>query len=135
MKRLILAAAIVATLTACGGEVVDQKIIDQNQIISRDNATANARRFASTQWPNAELIAVMQSDSTISKSCRYGDGWTSGELRVKATGQTWAHLKCQTNGTGKGVEGCLVSVEYKTKVYKDEDGRCNTGITELEKMK
>lgn len=135
-KTVTLISTLIAALlvTACGDKI-DQNIIDQNQIISRDNATMNARRFAATQWPNADLIAVMQSDSTISATCRYGDGWTSGELREKATGRSVASLKCQTNGTGKGIEGCLLSEEYKTKTYKDDDGRCNTGITALEKMK
>lgn len=134
MKKTILFVALTALLAGCN-EKVDQTIIDQNQIISRDNATMNARRFAATQWPSAELIAVMQSDSTISASCRYGDGWTSGELREKSSGRTVATLKCQTNGTGKGVEGCLFTEDYKTKSYKDEDGRCNESITSLEKMK
>ncbi len=121
---------VVLWLSACGDNVpVD--VVDQNQTISRDNAQLNAKRFVAQQFPKATQT-IVDSDSTISKDCRYGDGWASG--KVIQDGRMIAKIKCQTNGSGKGLEGCLVEDEYKTKPYANEDGSCQN-LPELPKFK
>lgn len=49
-------------------------------------------------------------------------------------GRLIAKIKCQTNGKGKGLEGCLTEDEYKTKDYANEDGSCQN-LPELPKFK
>lgn len=75
---------------------------------------------------------LVDSDSAINKTCRHGDGWASG--KVYRDGRLIAKIKCQTNGKGKGLEGCLTEDEYKTKDYANEDGSCQN-LPELPKFK
>jgi hypothetical protein len=73
----------------------------------------------------------MQSDSSVTPQCRYGDGWASGEIQFE-TGKVLP-IKCQTNGTGKGINGCMTKTEFENKPYKGEEGKCQN-LTSLEKM-
>ncbi|UCV26705.1 hypothetical protein [Ferribacterium limneticum] len=139
---LILAAVLAVSLAACGNSeqpatkaYADVNVIDQNQAISRDNATVNARRFAADVYPNLDTRVAVQSDSSVKKDCRFGDGWASGEIYNAKTGQLIDQIKCQTNGNGKGIYGCLPTGIFKSKDYAAEDGRCNTEINALEKFK
>ena len=129
MKYLALIALIL--LTACGEEDVPQAVVDQNMTISQKNAEKNATSFRNDRFPDAQRV-LMDSDSTISKSCRYGDGWASGSLQMPDG--TAIKLKCQTNGTGKGFMGCLEAKEFQSKSYASEDGVCGD-LTELPKFK
>jgi hypothetical protein len=130
MKRIAIIAAVALALAACGEEV-PTSIVDQNQIISRENAMLNARSFVRQMgWEGTNVVG--DSDSTISKSCRYGDGWAS--IKVAKDGTTFAKLKCQTNGMGKGMNGCLQEAEFAKKDYASQDGKCDSSITELPKL-
>lgn len=120
ISRLLLVALALSMLSACGKKV-DIETVDQNQSISRDNATLNARRFCNARFPQYTQV-IVDSDSTISPSCRFGDGRASG--KVYQDGKLLAKIKCQTNGHGKGLEGCLLEDEFKTKDYAKEDGVC-----------
>lgn len=132
MKKISVVVFALA-LAACDDKV-SQDIVDQNQVISRDNATMNARRYAAEVYPKVDTQVLIDSDSTISASCRYGDGWASGKVVDSKTGQPLATLKCQTNGTGKGIAGCMTSQEFKGKTYADDDGKCQN-LAELRKFK
>lgn len=142
MNRLftatILAAALV--LAACGPDRAPQDIVDTNMTISRLNAQKNANSYFPQAWPEGTVHPVwnakptrilMQSDSSITPQCRYGDGWASGDLQFD-NGKS-IKIKCQTNGVGKGINGCMQEVEFQTKSYKDEDGRC-ANLDKLEKF-
>lgn len=132
MKAIAIAIMIViATLLAACGEKVPVDVVDQNQTISRDNAPMNAKRFVNQRFPQATQT-IVDSDSTVGRDCRFGDGWASG--KVFQDGRIIAQIKCQTNGRGKGVEGCLLADEFKTKDYANEDGRCQN-LPELPKFK
>lgn len=141
MKFTKLAVILSATamVVACGNDV-PQDIVDQNMTISRLNAQKNASSYYPVLYPEGTVDArlgkpmriLMQSDSTISKSCRFGDGWASGEIQFE-TGKT-AGVKCQTNGTGKGINGCMTKSEFETKTYKGEEGSCQN-LESLEKFK
>jgi hypothetical protein len=74
----------------------------------------------------------MQSDSSVTTQCRYGDGWASGVIQFKNGGTI--KIKCQTNGTGKGINGCMSEAEFATKTYKGEEGSCQS-LESLEKFK
>lgn len=138
--RFILAAASLAILTACSSDV-PQSVIDQNMQISYNNAQKNANSYFAIVWPEGTvdsitrskpMRALMQSDSSISKSCRYGDGWASGVIQFE-NGKS-QKIKCQTNGVGKGINGCLTEQEFNTKDYKNDDGKC-MNLESLEKFK
>ncbi|CAB4134399.1 hypothetical protein UFOVP273_53 [uncultured Caudovirales phage] len=135
LLSLALAVSLSASLMACGPEQVPQDIVDQNQTITRLNAQKNADAYRLTVYPDSGR-ALMQSDSTVSKNCRYGDGWASGSVQFfeGPNAGKQVKIKCQTNGSGKGINGCMTDQEFQTKTYKDEDGVCQ-GMQSLEKFK
>ena len=135
-------AFILATsmaLSACGPDAVPQDVIDINMTTSRLNAQKNANSYLPMAYPEGTVHPqfgkatriLMQSDSTVSQSCRYGDGWASGEMQFE-NGKS-IKIKCQTNGSGKGINGCMADAEYQTKTYKSEDGTCQN-LTKLDKF-
>lgn len=140
MKKLsLLALCAITMLAACGSKEVPLDIVDSNQTISRLNAQKNADAFFPVLYPPETADAklgkpiriLMDSDSTISKNCRYGDGWASGYINFDSGKKL--KVICQTNGAGKGVNGCLTEGEFVTKPYKGEDKVCSSSITSLEK--
>lgn len=142
MKKTLLCALVSAAfLMACGGGKTEtpQDVVDQNMTISRLNAQKNANSYYPIAYPTGTEDSrlgkptriLMQSDSTISKACRFGDGWASGDIQFE-NGKTLP-VKCQTNGTGKGINGCMTKAEFETKTYKSEEGTCQN-LTSLEKM-
>lgn len=136
MKNFLSVALLVSltALTACGPTEVPQDIVDQNQTVTRMNSQKNAEAYRAVVYPDiGNTRVLMQSDSTVSKDCRYGDGWASGVIQALDTGKQ-VKIKCQTNGSGKGINGCMREDEFATKTYKDEDGRCQD-LKSLEKFK
>ena len=140
MNRLTIALILATALTACGPDLAPQDIVDGNMTISRLNAQKNANSYLPQAWPegtvhpqwNAKPARIlMQSDSSIKAECRYGDGWASGDLQFE-NGKS-IKIKCQTNGVGKGINGCMPDMEFQTKTYKDQDGRC-ANLDKLEKF-
>ena len=132
MKKLVLIAAMMFGLAACGEDDAPQEIVDQNMIISQRNAEFNATKFRNERYPEASRV-MMDSDSTIAPSCRFGDGWASGALEMPDG--TELEIKCQTNGSGKGFAGCLTKKDFAGKSFADEDGVCSSEITSLPKFK
>jgi hypothetical protein len=137
--NLLSIASISVVLAACGSSA-PQDVVDNNMTISRLNAQKNASSYYPVAYPEGSVDArlgkpvriLMQSDSTISKTCRNGDGWASGEIQFES-GKTLP-VKCQTNGTGKGINGCMTKAEFETKTYKAEEGSCQN-LESLEKFK
>ena len=135
----IAAAFALVTLAACGAEKTPQAVVDQNMVTTRLNAQKNANSYLPQAYPEGTehpqfgkpIRILMQSDSSVTETCRFGDGWASGELQF-ASGKS-IKVKCQTNGTGKGINGCMTEGEFQSKTYKDEDGKCQN-LTSLEKM-
>lgn len=133
--------AIAATLAGCNSEVPPD-VVDQNMTITRLNAQKNADGYFAVQYPagtadanprlGEPIRALMQSDSSVKPTCRYGDGWASGVIQYK-TGAT-LKIKCQTNGTGRGINGCMAESEFVTKTYKEEEGSCQN-LKSLDKFK
>lgn len=140
-SRIAILAITIAALAGCSKDV-PQDIVDNNMTITRLNAQKNADAYFAVQYPAGSvdanpalgepIRALMQSDSSVTHKCRNGDGWASGIIQYK-TGKT-LKIKCQTNGTGKGINGCMSETEFVTKSYKDEEGRCQT-LETLEKFK
>lgn len=139
MKKIFLIAALSAALTACGPETVPQDIVDTNMTTTRLNAQKNAASWYGTTYPEGMVDAkkgkpirvLAQSDSTVSKSCRFGDGWASAVVNFE--GGSTLELKCQTNGAGKGINGCMTKAEFDTKNYKGEEGTC-ANLESLQKL-
>ena len=140
IKSIFAIIAISATLVACGPETVPQDIVDTNMTTTRLNAQKNASSWYATVYPEGMVDAqrgkpiriLAQSDSSVSKDCRYGDGWASAIVNFEG-GKT-LEVKCQTNGSGKGINGCMTKGEFETKTYKSEEGTCQN-LTSLEKFK
>ena len=131
MVASIALATYAITLTGCGQEKISQEVVDRNQTISQVNAEKNATSFAKQRFPEYERVLV-DSDSTINADCRYGDGWASGTIQMP---NSKISIKCQTNGRGKGYQGCLTKVDFMKKSYAKEEGTCNNKLTSLPKFK
>lgn len=137
-RFLITIVALCATLAACGDNV-PQDTIDTNMGVARSNAQKSADVFLRTIYPPETVDArlgkplqiLMDSDSTIGPACRFGDGWASGVINFDSGKKIKVY--CQTNGTGKGINGCLTEADFVTKAYKDEDKVCNVQIVKLDK--
>lgn len=140
-RKTFLAATLlaVAALAGCDKQV-PQDIVDNNMTITRQNAQKNADSFFAVQYPSGTkdtnlgvpIRALMQSDSSVTKDCRFGDGWASGVIQFE--GGKNLKIKCQTNGVGKGINGCMTEAEFQTKTYKGEEGSCQR-LESLEKFK
>lgn len=140
--KLVLATVIAAAaLSACGPEKVPQDIVDGNMTTTRMNAQKNLNAWFGTVYPEGTLDPVLgkpiqalaQSDSTVSEQCRYGDGWASAQIKFEGKAKV-LEIKCQTNGSGKGINGCMTKSEFETKTYKGEEGTCGN-FASLEKFK
>ncbi|MCI4437395.1 MAG: hypothetical protein JHC33_11370 [Ignisphaera sp.] len=137
MKHVIVMTVAVLLVMAEGcskQDTVPTDIVDQNQSITQANVTSNAHRYANEVFPGMDVRPLMQSDSSVTKDCRYGDGWGSGELIDNATGKSLGKIKCQTNGHGKGTFGCMPTADFQKKDYADQEGKCDLSITTLEKF-
>ena len=131
MKTFVTAVVTAILLTGCG-EKVSMDIVDQNQIISRDNAALNARAYVRAANLPEGVTASAESDSTINSSCRFGDGWAT--VKLVKDGVAFGKLKCQTTGSGRGLMGCLPEAEFAKKDYASQDGKCDSNITSMRKL-
>ena len=128
MKALALVAVAATLLVACGGggPSLTAADIDQNMRISRENAELNAKGWARNNVPGFERV-VFDSDSTIDASCPFGDGWASGEV-IDSKGKA-VPIKCQTNGNGKGDNGCMLKADFMGKEkYAAQEGKCDASL-------
>lgn len=139
MNKIVLTLIAALALSACGEKEVPQDVVDNNMTVTRLNAQKNANSWYAVAYPEGTedarlgkpMRVLMQSDSSVTKQCRYGDGWASGEVQF-VNGKTLA-IKCQTNGTGKGINGCMTKAEFESKTYKGEEGSCQN-LEKLDKM-
>lgn len=140
LKKIVLIASVVFLVAGCGPDLAPQSIVDTNMTTTRLNAQKNANSYLAAVYPEGTIDAklnskpmriLMQSDSTVTKECRFGDGWASGDIQFE-NGRAIA-VKCQTNGTGKGINGCMTKAEFETKNYKAEEGVCQK-LESLEKF-
>lgn len=139
IAKLLASMVVASALVACGSEA-PQDVVDTNMTTTRLNAQKNANSYFPIAYPEGTTDArlgkpmriLMQSDSTVAKNCRNGDGWASGDIQFE-NGKTLP-IKCQTNGTGKGINGCMTKTEFETKTYKGEEGSCQN-LESLEKFK
>jgi hypothetical protein len=139
MLKQIGLTLLVLSLAACGPEQVPTAVVDNNMQITQQNAQKNGDAFMSLAYPAGTVDArlgtpmrvMVDSDSTVSKTCRYGDGWASGKILFDS-GKSLT-IKCQTNGRGKGINGCLVESDFVSKPYASEEKTCQN-LAELVKF-
>lgn len=143
MMGIVIALAFAALLafSGCGNSAVPQDVVDINMGVTRNNAQKNADSYFPVLYPPGTVDQkigakptriLMQSDSTVSTTCRFGDGWASGNVEFENGAKL--KVKCQTNGTGKGINGCMTEAEFVTKPYKSEEGSCQN-LSALDKFK
>lgn len=127
MNKVLLttAIALALTLTACGEEkrTASFEEVETNRLIAKDNARQQAKTFRA-EYGYGDLGLQIQGDSTISPSCPQGDGWASVKL-ISDDRSKSISFKCSTVSVGIG---CLLSEEFKTKSYANQDGRCNSEV-------
>lgn len=124
MIKSVLMFAVGMLLLACAPSS-DQ--VDEHQLISRTNAEYNAKRHARKAIEDVVSVSG-QSDSTISADCPYGDGWATIDVKTLSGDE---QIKCQTTGSGKGVEGCLSLVEFNQKDYANQEGKCDKSLKSI----
>lgn len=120
-----VASVLAASLHACSGQSVEEI-----QILSQSNAIWNAQRFLAAKLPGADYVEF-QSDSTIDAQCKFGDGWASGQALANG-GKVVEELKCQTNGSSKGIKGCFIKADFEEKPkYFNQEGECDKSIKKM----
>ena len=120
MKKLVLAAVLVTALVGCGSEEVSMATAEEQRAIARDNSMLVAGKFISENPQYNAFKVIPNGDSTISRKCPAGDGWAS--LKLIDDKNRIVKIKCSTYSIGIG---CMTAVEFKTKKYAQQDGRCN----------
>lgn len=131
MDKIIAVIALIL-VTGCASNKVPLEVVDQKMVIAQANAQENAQAYANVVYPRATRV-VMYTDSAITQHCRFGDGWASG--MVFNNGQIVARIKCQTNGTGKGVYGCLTESDWQHEYGQFHTRTCNQDMEELKRFK
>lgn len=120
MKRLIFVGL---ALLGCEKKLSMETVEDMRRI-ARDNGELNAQNWRMRHESYRNWRLETQGDSTISRKCPQGDGWTSMALVNPKTGKR-QKLKCSTISTSIG---CLKAEQFAGKTYAKEDGRCNPEI-------
>jgi len=101
-------------------------------MLAKANSDYNARAFISADKRYSQYSTMNHGDSTISKTCPTGDGWSTVDLRDD-NGKKVAVLKCST---ASFATSCLEKSLFKTKSYAQQDGHCNEELPEsLPKLK
>jgi len=120
-KRMmvVLALAAMMLVAACGGpKEVSFDTVETARAQAKENAVWNAKTWRSQLYPDWDIIS--RGDSTQEPNCPQGDGWASIDLIRPDKGKTIS-LKCSTVS---GNIGCLEAVDFKSKSYAQEDGKC-----------
>ena len=129
MKPLMLLVPLMSVFVVSCGKISAEEV-DTNQAISKDNALHNLRQFVKT-LDGSVIDLGMQSDSTIGPSCASGDGWATGFIKRQSGRE---EVKCQTTGSGKGTEGCLLAGDFLTKSYSEQDGQCDASLGNMKSI-
>ena len=109
---------LVLMTSACAGKVYSFDTVEDARRQAKDNATQNAQIYRSdNKMPDCDIYA--RGDSTISNECPNGDGWASIDLRCPGKGQM--KIKCSTVSVALG---CMTDDDFKSKVYAQEEGKC-----------
>lgn len=135
MKLRTIAAAAIAfslLLSACSSDDAPSgDTLESIRAVGVATAQSNARAYSLSVHGNGAHV-VTQSDSTVSSSCPYGDGWASVKVTTDA-GEFG--LKCQTFGSTKGTKGCLSDEEFATKSFAEQNGKCDEELAEEQRNK
>jgi hypothetical protein len=120
MRKILLIAAVVATLAACGKQDVSFATLEEAKVTARDNALFNAQKFRAENPDVKDWSAVSNGDSSQMPDCPQGDGWATLKLFDPEVKRQIA-LKCSTVSAATG---CLKDAEFKSKPFASQDGHC-----------
>jgi hypothetical protein len=124
MNKLISIIAIAISacvLAACGPSKVSFDTLETNRSNAKSNAEYNAQAFRAASPVYTNFALEVQGYSTQSPECQQGDGWASAKLVDKANPANKIALKCSTVS---GTVGCMTQLDFQTKSYASDDGRC-----------
>ncbi len=122
MKKFIIAAIAIATLTACGKkeEEVSFASLEEAKGTARENALWNAQKYRQDNVLYKGWDIVGRGDSTQDNKCPQGDGWATMEFLSPAKDRV-VKVKCSTVSANTG---CLEDSDFKTKPFASDDGHC-----------
>lgn len=125
MKKFIIAAITIATLTACGNDKVSFDTLETQRAVANDNSRYNAQKWrAENGFEKHNILA--RGDSTQQATCPQGDGWASVDLIDSKTKAVEIKLKCSTVS---GNLGCYKDEDFKARaVLAKQENTCNNEI-------
>lgn len=121
MQKLIAVSLIALALAACGKQEVAFDTLETARKQAKENAGYNAKAWRANAPGFGGVGIIENGDSTQTPDCPQGDGWASIEVVDPATAKKLGKLKCSTVSASVG---CMDAVEFQTKSYASEDGRC-----------
>jgi hypothetical protein len=132
MKKLLIAAfAAIALLamSACNQEPPKAPEVSYNTLedakgTARANALFNAQSYRTQNVFLKDHAIIPRGDSTQDYPCPQGDGWATMEF-VSPDKTKVVKVKCSTVSANTG---CLEDLDFKTKSFATEDGKCNARI-------
>lgn len=124
-KCLLLSFISVALFSACKeqGKEVSWQTQETQRSIAIENSEYNARQFRQKNKKYSGYNIMGRGDSTIGKRCANGDGWASVDLVDE--NQQVIKIKCSTASSSIG---CMTKVDFSTRKYAAQEGRCNTDL-------
>jgi hypothetical protein len=122
MKKVIaLFLVSSALLMSCGdNNVVSVSTLEEQKTIARENTMFNAQVFRSEDPRLSNYKIVPNGDSSQLPNCPQGDGWATVTF-VNTENNSVVKVKCSTYSKATG---CISDVEFKTKSYTADDGKC-----------
>jgi hypothetical protein len=121
MKKLILTIAILsAALVGCKPQEISFASLEEAKGTARENAMFNAQMYRQSNILYKGFDIVGRGDSSQTNTCPQGDGWATMEF-VNPEKTRIVKAKCSTVS---GNTGCLEDLDFKTKSFASEDGKC-----------
>jgi hypothetical protein len=113
-------------LTACQPNELSFDSVESARHQANENSESNAKSFRATHSEYSAWSIETSSDSTQSSKCGQGDGWATLRLiKIEGNEKRIIPLKCSTVSSALG---CMSDVEFKTKSYAAQDGKCDTSL-------
>lgn len=127
-KTLLITAASVLALAACGPEKVSNDALENARATVKSNVGFNAQLYrAANPRFTADYSIIDRSDTSQTAECPQGDGWAQvSVMKVDGKVVDKTTLMCSTYSSSVG---CFRQEDFdKDKQLAGQDGPCNKSV-------